>query len=374
MGASYTSHHVRATDAARVTAALGEIITEPALVSDASGGWVSVFCEETESQAEGPIRRIGEDLSRTLGTSVLAFLVHDSDIFCYWLYDRGGLRDEYNSCPDYFDGMMEDPDEQRDAEETAEYRRRCQGSPEAVLPLRPPGTTSDALAAILHPPKRYLFAEEQVTDLGTLLRLSDDGRTGVGFKYISQGDAGFPHTRISPATLSQDYLDRKLWGIEGIRRPDVLRQWLAQGADPNARDASGETILFNRSAYCMTGDMQPLIEAGADVNSRTEGRHEYGWERGVTPLMAAATTWQLTPSGKDAVVWQDTAVYEEAIRLLIDAGADVNARSDTGRTALKAAAGMPHPSLTWQRRPLTPAQREQGERIAGLLRSAGAVE
>src|SRR5436853_7740909 len=36
-------------------------------------------------------------------------MVHDSDIACYWLFDKGQLLDEYNSCPDYFGGGEEGP-------------------------------------------------------------------------------------------------------------------------------------------------------------------------------------------------------------------------------------------------------------------------
>jgi Ankyrin repeats (many copies) len=42
-------------------------------------------------------------VSRELSAPTIAFLVHDSDIACYWMYEQGELVDQFNSCPDYFE-------------------------------------------------------------------------------------------------------------------------------------------------------------------------------------------------------------------------------------------------------------------------------
>jgi hypothetical protein len=58
-------------------------------------------------------------VSERLGAPVIAFLVHDSDFFCYWLCDRGELLDYYNSCPGYF-GESHDDAPPRDKEANAQ--------------------------------------------------------------------------------------------------------------------------------------------------------------------------------------------------------------------------------------------------------------
>ncbi|MBV9849860.1 MAG: hypothetical protein JO250_09330 [Armatimonadetes bacterium] len=147
-----------------------------------------------------------------------------------------------------------------------------------------------------------------------------------------------------------------------------MRGWLAKGADPNARDGAGRAILFHKAEYCLVGEVRALIEAGADVNVGLDQYHEYSWERGVTPLMAAASAWQLDGAHIHA------ARQEETVRLLIEAGADVNARSEMGRTALKAATGFIHPARAYLDRFSRPIQPLQNDHITEMLRAAGAVE
>jgi ankyrin repeat protein len=140
--------------------------------------------------------------------------------------------------------------------------------------------------------------------------------------------------------------------IEGgdypTRRPDVdhlalISLLLEHGADPNLPMASStetRTVFTNQwlreegaTAFlraAQSGDlvlMRLLLEHGADPHMATEA--------GVTPLMAAA-----------GIGWVEGVTYEwspeqtyEAVALLLDLGADVNARDTVdGRTALMGAA------------------------------------
>ena len=77
-------------------------------------------------------------------------------------------------------------------------------------------------------------------------------------------------------------------------RPDLVKLLLAHGAEPNIRGAAGNTALIFAS----------------------EGRHE---------------------SGNDPT---DTSRMEECIRLLVGAGADINAANDRGETSLHWAANL----------------------------------
>lgn len=95
---------------------------------------------------------------------------------------------------------------------------------------------------------------------------------------------------------------------------EVVKALLEAGADVHAKDANDWTALFKA---CHNPELdagfapvvQALVEAGADVN----GRIFYG----ITPLMLAA-------GGGEAAVCE----------VLLNAGAEVKAANDGGRTAL----------------------------------------
>jgi len=108
-----------------------------------------------------------------------------------------------------------------------------------------------------------------------------------------------------------DLADRLYTAIRGSDQAQVERL-LQNGADVNLRDRrGGATPLMYAAALGSLDTMKLLIEKGADVNARSTG--------GATALMWAAT---------------DLA----KVRLLVDRGADVNAVSERGRTALLLAA------------------------------------
>ena len=112
--------------------------------------------------------------------------------------------------------------------------------------------------------------------------------------------------------------------------PDVLRELLQGGADPNAASADGTTPLMmaaglgyrsyqphtprGRPAPPVEEAVRVLVEAGADVNARNEADF--------TPLHAA------TFRG-----------LNEVIEYLVEQGADIDARDFRGRTAFRIAEG-----------------------------------
>lgn len=104
MGASFTNLIVHSDNVERIAGILDRILdNSTAYVSPSAGGWTGVYPESTENQDEGSLRSIAVRLSAILGCSVFAFLMHDDDVFMYWLFDSGELMDKYNSTPDYFD-------------------------------------------------------------------------------------------------------------------------------------------------------------------------------------------------------------------------------------------------------------------------------
>jgi uncharacterized protein len=102
---------------------------------------------------------------------------------------------------------------------------------------------------------------------------------------------------------------------------DAVDALLARRADPHtlSTNSTANTPLHAAIAgRCEPVVVRRLVEAGADVNARSEG----GW----TPLQLAASRGSVA-----------------LIDYLLERGADPNARSDTGRTAADVADERSHP-------------------------------
>ena len=106
------------------------------------------------------------------------------------------------------------------------------------------------------------------------------------------------------AQMSED----TLWGAAVAGKLPAIEAALADGTDVNAQDDEvGLAPLAWAALHGQTEAMRLLIEKGADVNARSED--------GNTPLHVAAFLGQA-----------------EAAKLLIDNGADINARDEDGET------------------------------------------
>ena len=106
------------------------------------------------------------------------------------------------------------------------------------------------------------------------------------------------------AQMSED----TLWGAAVAGKLPAIEAALAEGTDVNAQDDEvGLAPLAWAALHGQTEAMRLLIEKGADVNARSED--------GNTPLHVAAFLGQA-----------------EAAKLLIDNGADINARDEDGET------------------------------------------
>jgi hypothetical protein len=91
---------------------------------------------------------------------------------------------------------------------------------------------------------------------------------------------------------------------------DAVKEALEAGADVNARDIYGSTLLHIAAYCCQIEIAEFLIEAGADVNARDD--------EGDTPLHEAAHYGHI-----------------EMVALLLDKGADMNARNNYAATPLQ---------------------------------------
>ena len=109
-------------------------------------------------------------------------------------------------------------------------------------------------------------------------------------------------------------------------RRENMRCLLANGANPNAV-LQFQTPLMHAASMLEVESARILIEYGADVNAKrtTDGR---------TPLMLAAAKQDITPHPGNIEISKRFIPATDMLRLLIEKGAEVNARDFGGQTAL----------------------------------------
>ncbi len=417
MGATFSSIQVRSDAQEPVVQILADLLTVPTYISPSLGGWVGVYPEGVEATDV-----LAAELSRCLAAAVFDWSVYDSDVFQYSLYDNGELQDEFNSAPGYFEGMSAEGDE-KNLEDRIDPAR-VQGDPQVLLPYCVPGTTLAAIIDVLHPAElpeadtdgrtaqlpnfpdtgfqqlagmlgitsdalkenvaqkmrqKYTFADHQATDLAVLLGINEE-LASAGYSDIDGDDVEEPAKEefrlIGNEDLSQKYKDDKLRSMECLQNFDKISYWLKQGANPNTRERSGRPVLFRYIHQPL--QVEVLLAGGADVNI-TSTRSPYldpnypevwgHYEAGVTALMVAA---RLTDGQSGRV--------KKVVKLLLEAGADVNAHSETGRTALGEAQKMTDPNQHQGRQGRQVAQAalvqeaEVSKRVVEMLLAAGATE
>lgn len=173
MGLFFVNFHVQTTDHELVAETLERRDATDCHVLPSKQGWTSVYEKRASLQDDDWIREFASGLSADLDLPVLGFLVHDSDVACYYLYEHGELTDEFNSWPDYFD-----PD-------AAGERRPSGGRPEALAPYCRPGVAPAELAAILAADEP--FAEAFVERLADKIGI-DAERALLDFRDLVEED------------------------------------------------------------------------------------------------------------------------------------------------------------------------------------------
>jgi hypothetical protein len=93
MGGFYGSVQVRSEDRDRVKAVAEEVARSlecRMLVAPAIDGWVGLFPEMS-----GQDERVGAAIAEQIDADVLHLMVHDDDVFAYWLYRESRLVDSF---------------------------------------------------------------------------------------------------------------------------------------------------------------------------------------------------------------------------------------------------------------------------------------
>ncbi len=104
-------------------------------------------------------------------------------------------------------------------------------------------------------------------------------------------------------------------------RVEIARRMLAHGADIRAQDSIGRSPLTIAITYCPAA-IELLLDSGAEINEQTR----FG-----APLLAAARYQWLYPSRGMRRTMQES---ENAVKILMEKGADPNTRDSEGRNAL----------------------------------------
>ncbi|WP_421875475.1 ankyrin repeat domain-containing protein [Marinoscillum sp.] len=148
--------------------------------------------------------------------------------------------------------------------------------------------------------------------------------------------AGLVLIICSPIFGQSDQLEK------AIKAGDVaeLKALLASGADPNAKNANGDPIVGTASIWPEL--LRPFIEAGANINE--PGKSKYPPLLSAVTMSSAESVRMLIEAGADVnytqpstgmsilhfATWRSNCA--ECVDLLIKAGADVNSKDKNGET------------------------------------------
>jgi hypothetical protein len=327
MGAFIVNLHVKTARVAALKTELRRITLGDAYVASPKNGWAAVYDEIASSQSESEICRLGEELSRRMKSHVIAFRVHDSDVLCYWLFEHGELIDQFNSNPGYF---------REGANEALELH--LHGRPELLLPHCVSGTELKAIEAVLRQGDGvFAIADERLVGLAELLGI-DESRALTDFRSIGSDADVHPQDldltllkpRGTPRRRSRTPSDRDS-RERPTGSPDPMQKMIAKAAERDLQAAIVSAVLRkDRSS------IEQLLNQGADVNGRDPILQ-------FTPLYAAvywtcpeavkviiASGAHVNDSGPHGFPLLSMAVMggsAEIVRMLIEAGADVNARN-----------------------------------------------
>lgn len=308
MGAFIVNFQVRSTDVSGLISALTSIIQQRAYVSDVKNGWISFYDEIAATQDADEIIRIGSRLSKQVSASVLAFLVHDSDILQYWLFSDGRVEDEYNSVPDYWD----DP--------TDEERTRLRGRPDTLF-QRLGLPSNGMLAAALHADDdAYVFAEERLAQVAAAINL-DGERSSIDFRDLLNNECD-PRTinaiQVKNPTAA-DRPDGPVLSPFGVESADDEEEDEDEDEDQDAGGAMGG-MQFPGGTFPPRPAMPFQLSPAVDDRIRAKMRDKI-----------VALSERASPIALRLAIAFETA---DLIPDIVARGADPNAAEADGRTPL----------------------------------------
>jgi hypothetical protein len=323
MGAFFTNYHVRKVDAEACAKALTTLISSRALVTDSKNGWTTVYDEQSESQDDNVLHRLAKALSSKLKTTVIAMMVHDSDIFVYLIYENGKLVDQFDSKPDYFGPVSET------------QKKEWRGDFAKLLPYAKKKASAQDFKCVAE--KKMVFEEERVGEFAQLLGI-DPSRARTGFKYVQETNNQFKLIQAKGYSQDQALL------VEAVSRGDAanVKELLEKGVSAHGKDKFGQPLLLIAGRRGNLDIVRDLVAHGADPFAQIPGGGDalwsaaaHGHEEIVTHLLEKTKdNPKLASSLRMALAAAVMAGHAPIVRDLIGAGADVNAPTPWGQPLL----------------------------------------
>lgn len=225
MGGSYGSVQVRTEDLKGVLASAEQVAAQlkiRMLVGPVINGWIGIYPESSDQQ-------VGERFAQVLPEYVVEVLVHDDDVFAYWLYHDRNLIDSFFSRPGYFE-------EQNQAAEEA-----MTGKPQAFIPIAPNATA--VLTRLLdRQSPRPTFEVETLLAFGKALGISN---LATSYDYLADGERD---------------------GIEGWRKFVAIPQRAAREAAAakraKKRRIKADIALLKKSGVLLVQEQQSFLLVG----------------------------------------------------------------------------------------------------------------
>jgi hypothetical protein len=169
MGAFYGSTQVRTADRDRVRGAAEAVATKRGircLLGPQIGQWVGVYPQDS-----GQDETVGEAIAKRVGGVVVHLMLHDDDVFAYWLWSEGRQLDSYWSRPGYFG------EEKRHAEEA------MAGNPASLADIF--AVDAAKLTAVLDRANDELFDPMRLDEFAKLLGIAN---ALMCYEYLKEGD------------------------------------------------------------------------------------------------------------------------------------------------------------------------------------------
>ena len=170
MGGFYGSIQVRSEDRERLKAIVERIAGTTGdrfLLGPPIDGWIGIYPGN-----HGQDERVGQQIANEISDGVLHLIVHDDDIFAYWLYRNGQPVDSFCSSPGYF-GEADRPREGKMTGNPQTFRHIIGDSVSRLAPL---------LARVR---VRSVFASETMSEFAKVLKIAN---AVTAYEYLKEGD------------------------------------------------------------------------------------------------------------------------------------------------------------------------------------------